>query len=62
MLLTYLIGLVLIYLINFPDFITNFEKVLIKLTNEISDKIEKYIVQIDFKIAIVVSNLVSKKL
>lgn len=52
--------MVLLYLINFPDLITNFEKVLNKITNEISDKIEKYSTK-DFKIAIVVIS-VSKTL
>jgi F420-0:gamma-glutamyl ligase-like protein len=52
--------MVLLYLINFADLITNFEKVLNKITNEISDKIEKYSTK-DFKIAIVVIS-VSKTL
>ncbi len=40
------------YFIDFPDFTTNLENVLNKVTNEINDKTEKYKI-VDFKISLI---------
>ena len=49
--------MVVLYLIDFPDFTTNLENELNNVKNEINDKIDKYKI-IDFKI----SNVVNSKL